>query len=39
MKIQIKKEIEKLGEINNINVLPEKLKEMSSVLLMGQKAT
>lgn len=32
-----KKEIEKLETINNINVLPEKLKDISSVLLMGQK--
>lgn len=33
-----KKEIEKLEEINNINVLPERIKNIPSVLLMGQKA-
>lgn len=33
-----KKEIEKLEEINNINVLPERVKNIPNVLLMGQKA-
>lgn len=33
-----KKEIEKLEEINNINVLPERIKSIPKVLLMGQKA-